>query len=59
MDMPQFPLSEPQLYPAEAMGCHRDLFPSGHDFSDPILCSSERHDLRPSRSVRWMGSGGK
>lgn len=41
VDMPQFPLSQPELQPAEAMGSYGDLLPTAHHATNTALCSRD------------------
>jgi hypothetical protein len=58
VDVPQFSPSQPELHATEAMGCHRDPFPPGHEISDTLLCATDWHDARPP-SLRWIAMDGK
>jgi hypothetical protein len=45
VDVPKLSLAEAELYPSKSVRRHGHLFPPTHDFTNPTLCSSNRHDV--------------
>ena len=45
VDVPEFSLAQAEFYASKSVQRHGHVLPPTHDFTNPTLCSSNRHDI--------------